>query len=70
MLVLCTKFALQCFDGTISSSWDKCYDREIENFDDHGDEGEVWFGEDAMYRVMRWLERNQVRLTYTFCTHG
>jgi len=39
--------------------WDNAYKKEIENFADHGDEGEVWFGEDAMDRVFRWLDRHQ-----------
>ena len=36
--------------------WDSCYDLENENFDDHGDEGEVWFGEEASARMVDWLE--------------
>ena len=36
--------------------WDSCYDRENDNFDDHGDVGEVWFGEEAGARVITWLE--------------
>jgi len=39
--------------------WDNAYKKEIENFNDHGDEGEVWFGEDAMDRVLRWLEKHE-----------
>jgi len=39
--------------------WDNAYKKELENFADHGDEGEVWFGEDAMDRVFRWLDRHQ-----------
>ena len=35
--------------------WDSCYQQEVENFDSHGDVGEVWFGEEAGVRVMTWL---------------
>ena len=35
--------------------WDGCYEKEIENFDSHGDVGEVWFGEEAGMRVINWL---------------
>ncbi|XP_049864719.1 EEF1A lysine methyltransferase 2-like [Schistocerca gregaria] len=40
--------------GTIEY-WDKTYSTEIQNFEDHGDIGEVWFGEDSALRVVRWL---------------
>ena len=36
--------------------WDSCYQTENENFDDNGDVGEVWFGEEAAARVITWLE--------------
>lgn len=36
--------------------WDDCYELENENFDDHGEEGEVWFGEEAGERMVDWLE--------------
>ena len=38
------------------SYWDTSYATEIENFDSHGDPGEVWFGEEAAARVVAWLE--------------
>ena len=40
-------------------SWDDTYATELENFNDHKDEGEIWFGEDSLFRVIRWFERNQ-----------
>merc|ERR1712098_341436 len=36
--------------------WDSCYVTENDNFDDHGDVGEVWFGDEASARVVQWLE--------------
>merc|ERR1712156_867642 len=38
--------------------WDKQYELEKKNFDEIGDKGEVWFGEAAMNRMVRWLEKN------------
>lgn len=40
------------------SSWSSCYDQELDNFDDHGDVGEIWFGEDAQYRVINWMGKH------------
>lgn len=31
---------------------------ELENFDDHGDEGEIWFGKAVERRVIEWIKRN------------
>ena len=39
---------LQCY-------WEECYKTELTNFEDHGDVGEVWFGEDAGLRMVTWL---------------
>ena len=39
-------------------SWDDAYSVELENFENHKDEGEIWFGEDSLFRVIRWFERN------------
>ncbi|KAL5014464.1 hypothetical protein ScPMuIL_008734 [Solemya velum] len=40
--------------------WDKVYDRELETFEDIGDVGEIWFGEDSQNRVARWLEKSAI----------
>ncbi|CAH0757677.1 unnamed protein product [Diatraea saccharalis] len=37
------------------SYWQQSYAKEIINFDDHGDTGDVWFGEDSAYRVIDWI---------------
>jgi len=39
-------------------SWDDMYKLEHKNFEEIGDKGEVWFGEAAMNRMIRWLEKN------------
>ncbi|CAH0770599.1 unnamed protein product [Bemisia tabaci] len=31
----------------------------MRNFSDHGDVGEVWFGEDSEMRIISWLSRNE-----------
>ena len=35
--------------------WEECYQTELANFEDHGDVGEVWFGEDSALRMVKWL---------------
>ncbi|KAL0808869.1 hypothetical protein ABMA28_012539 [Loxostege sticticalis] len=37
------------------SYWQKAYTKEIANFEDHGDPGDVWFGEDSADRVITWI---------------
>jgi len=39
--------------GILLFSWDSTYVNELQNFRDHGDVGEVWFGEDSAFRVIR-----------------
>lgn len=35
--------------------WQQAYTKEISNFEDHGDPGDVWFGEDSADRVISWI---------------
>uniref|UniRef100_A0A2M4AX98 Protein-lysine N-methyltransferase n=1 Tax=Anopheles triannulatus TaxID=58253 RepID=A0A2M4AX98_9DIPT len=37
--------------------WESSYSREINNYRDHGDVGEVWFDEDSQNRIIAWLAR-------------
>lgn len=32
--------------------WEKTYDRDLKNFHEIGDRGDIWFGEDSMKRVL------------------
>ncbi|KAH9959575.1 S-adenosyl-L-methionine-dependent methyltransferase [Russula dissimulans] len=34
--------------------WDEVYQREVANFDETGDEGEIWFGEDSVEKMVDW----------------
>ncbi|KAF6754393.1 S-adenosyl-L-methionine-dependent methyltransferase [Ephemerocybe angulata] len=38
--------------------WDGVYERELENFEEIGDEGEVWFGEDSVEKMVDWCIDN------------
>ncbi|XP_036337160.1 EEF1A lysine methyltransferase 2-like [Rhagoletis pomonella] len=35
--------------------WDNSYDREIKNYKNYGDVGEIWFDEDSQVRVINWI---------------
>mmetsp|Transcript_11917 Transcript_11917/g.35687 ORF Transcript_11917/g.35687 Transcript_11917/m.35687 type:complete len:247 (-) Transcript_11917:162-902(-) len=48
-------------DGELAGSklgrheyWDQAYVKELRNYTDLGDEGEVWFGRDTLDRVVAW----------------
>ncbi|KAK3827387.1 MAG: S-adenosyl-L-methionine-dependent methyltransferase [Linnemannia gamsii] len=38
--------------------WDNVYNREVINFKDHGDIGEIWFGEDSAVKMVDWVEEH------------
>ncbi|XP_069468144.1 EEF1A lysine methyltransferase 2 isoform X2 [Ambystoma mexicanum] len=42
--------------------WDTAYRRELEAFLEYGDAGEVWFGEESVARLLRWLQKQKVPL--------
>ncbi|XP_028915279.1 EEF1A lysine methyltransferase 2 isoform X2 [Ornithorhynchus anatinus] len=42
--------------------WDTTYERELQAFREYGDTGEIWFGEESVTRLIRWLERRRVPL--------
>uniref|UniRef100_A0A182K278 Protein-lysine N-methyltransferase n=1 Tax=Anopheles christyi TaxID=43041 RepID=A0A182K278_9DIPT len=39
--------------------WESSYTREIANYRDHGDVGEVWFDEDSQNRIICWIARQE-----------
>ncbi|KAF8677706.1 Protein-lysine N-methyltransferase EFM4 [Rhizoctonia solani] len=38
--------------------WDDVYNNEVENFETNGDEGEVWFGEETVEKMLEWTLDN------------
>jgi len=38
--------------------WDAVYEREVANFEETGDEGEIWFGEDSVEKMVDWTLEN------------
>ncbi|XP_078595733.1 EEF1A lysine methyltransferase 2-like [Branchiostoma floridae x Branchiostoma japonicum] len=40
--------------------WDAAYEQEKTNFEDHGDVGEIWFGEDCMERIVDWFREGSL----------
>ncbi|KAI9599491.1 S-adenosyl-L-methionine-dependent methyltransferase [Syncephalis fuscata] len=38
--------------------WDSTYERELVNYEENGDIGEVWFGEDSAEKMVEWLEEH------------
>ncbi|XP_028279199.1 EEF1A lysine methyltransferase 2 [Parambassis ranga] len=57
----------KCSDNDFGSSvlgtqeyWENVYQRELETFKDIGDVGEIWFGEESMNRVLRWMDKAKI----------
>lgn len=38
--------------------WDDVYEEELQNFEEFGDEGEIWFGEDSVDKMVNWAVQN------------
>ncbi|KAL4249792.1 Protein-lysine N-methyltransferase EFM4 [Abortiporus biennis] len=38
------------------SHWDDVYANELSNFEEIGDEGEIWFGEDSIEKMVEWVQ--------------
>uniref|UniRef100_A0A8C0IUB0 EEF1A lysine methyltransferase 2 n=1 Tax=Chelonoidis abingdonii TaxID=106734 RepID=A0A8C0IUB0_CHEAB len=44
------------------SSWNAAYESELQIFQESGDAGEIWFGEESMIRLIRWMEKQKIPL--------
>uniref|UniRef100_A0A286Y0J2 EEF1A lysine methyltransferase 2 n=1 Tax=Cavia porcellus TaxID=10141 RepID=A0A286Y0J2_CAVPO len=42
--------------------WNAVYERELQTFQEYGDVGEIWFGEESMTRLIRWMEKHKIPL--------
>uniref|UniRef100_A0A8C9Q7J7 EEF1A lysine methyltransferase 2 n=1 Tax=Spermophilus dauricus TaxID=99837 RepID=A0A8C9Q7J7_SPEDA len=55
-------------DGFVPSAlgtrehWDAVYERELQTFQEYGDTGEIWFGEESMNRLIRWMQKHKIPL--------
>ncbi|XP_053440139.1 EEF1A lysine methyltransferase 2 isoform X5 [Nycticebus coucang] len=55
-------------DGFVPSAlgtrehWDAVYERELQTFREHGYTGEIWFGEESMNRLIRWMRKHKIPL--------
>ncbi|XP_070925065.1 EEF1A lysine methyltransferase 2 isoform X4 [Macaca nemestrina] len=55
-------------DGFVPSAlgtrehWDAVYERELQTFQEFGDTGEIWFGEESMNRLIRWMQKHKIPL--------
>ena len=55
--------------------WEQAYEREIDNYRNHGDVGEIWFDEDSQIRVINWIMKqddieDDVRIIDLGCGNG
>lgn len=50
--------------------WDKRYEMELTNFEEHGDEGEIWFGTAAENRIVKYLIDSKTKKDVTILDLG
>ncbi|KAG8435722.1 hypothetical protein GDO86_013604 [Hymenochirus boettgeri] len=50
--------------------WDAVYSRELQSFQEYGDEGDVWFGEGSITRIVQWLNAQKVPQTSSILDIG
>ncbi|XP_056386033.1 EEF1A lysine methyltransferase 2 isoform X2 [Hyla sarda] len=50
--------------------WDAVYSRELKTFHEYGDEGEIWFGESSMTRVVQWFNAQKIPLSSSIVDIG
>uniref|UniRef100_A0A8C4WHU7 EEF1A lysine methyltransferase 2 n=1 Tax=Gopherus evgoodei TaxID=1825980 RepID=A0A8C4WHU7_9SAUR len=59
---LCHSCVNFIFCSLFLSSWDAAYESELQIFQESGDAGEIWFGEESMIRLIRWMEKQKIPL--------
>ncbi|XP_054578307.1 EEF1A lysine methyltransferase 2-like [Eptesicus fuscus] len=48
--------------GLTREHWDAVYERELHTFQEYGDTEEIWFGEESMNRLVRWMQKHKIPL--------
>uniref|UniRef100_A0A914VP88 Protein-lysine N-methyltransferase n=1 Tax=Plectus sambesii TaxID=2011161 RepID=A0A914VP88_9BILA len=65
----------ECHTSALGSKefWDERYALELSNFEENGDEGEIWFGKSAETRMVKFLESavsKEARILDVGCGNG
>ncbi|KAL7631900.1 UNVERIFIED_CONTAM: hypothetical protein RMT77_017792 [Armadillidium vulgare] len=62
-----TKVEDDCEDVEFGSSelgtkkyWDESYKKDLINFEKYGDIGDIWFGEESMLRIIKWITSSSI----------
>ncbi|KAB0375470.1 hypothetical protein FD755_012113 [Muntiacus reevesi] len=46
----------------IREHWDAVCKRKLQTFQEYGDTGEIWFGEESRTRLIRWMQKHKIPL--------
>ncbi|RXG72427.1 Protein-lysine N-methyltransferase mettl10 [Armadillidium vulgare] len=41
-------------------NWDESYKKDLINFEKYGDIGDIWFGEESMLRIIKWITSSSI----------